>query len=221
MSDDIVTVWGGVPRLGRSPVVGDLLIGNGPSTFRLGGGALDHTALTPPESSGNMEVTLVGGAYNYGFAGYHASLVSTVSQTNPVAGATNIIYYDGTPVSAYGVSVVTNGTTLSRITVEHSGVYNVQFSAQITTVTGGTPHPAFIWLRKDGSNVVESNTQFDLPKNAARFVAAWNWMIELTSGQYVEIVWASADTGMLIEHVASPAYGPGIPSIITTIQLVR
>lgn len=221
MADDIVTVWGGIPRLGRSPVVGDLLIGDGSSTFKLGGGALDHTALTPPESSGNMEVTLVGGAYNYGFAGYHASLISSVSQPNPTPGATNLVYFDGTPVSAYGVSAVTNGTTLSRITAEHSGVYNLQFSAQINTTTSGAPNPAFIWIRVMGANVADSNTQFDLPKNNARFVAAWNWVIPLLANQYVEIAWASADANMVFERVSPATYGPAIPSMIATMTLVR
>lgn len=221
MANDVVTIWGGIPKLGRTPVVGEVLVGDGSSTFVLGGGALDHTGITPPESSGNMEVTLVGGVYNYGFAGYHASVLSTVTQTNPVANATNLMYYDGTPISAYGISIVSNGTTLSRIKAEHSGVYNLQFSIQILTSTAGAPNPAYIWIRTNGSNVANSNTSVSLPKNGVGYVAAWNWMIPLLANEYVEIAWASPDTGMILQYVSPPALGPGIPSVLATIQLVR
>ena len=221
MSEDKVTVWGGVPRIGRSPVAGDLLIGDGPSSFTLGGGAYDNTGVSQPTIGGkNMEVTLPSGVTRYGYAGYHGSYITTTNLTNSGAGATNLVYYDSSPVSQYGFSVVTNGTNLSRITAAYSGVYNLQFSGQLITNSGGA-NPMLIWIRINGTDVDSSNTEFSISKNNSRLVAAWNWMVPMTAGQYIEIAWASADAAVLFSAVNPATYGPAIPSMIATIQLVR
>lgn len=150
---------------------------------------------------------------------YYGSFISSVTQTNPAAGTGHAMYFDATPIAANGVTLASNGTTLSRITVTNSGVYNLAFSAQISTSSGGS-QAAFIWIKVNGNSVVKSNTEFSLAKNNANLVAAWNWVVPLTAGQYIEIAWDSADLNMVLPYIASPAYGPAIPSVIATINAV-
>jgi len=149
----------------------------------------------------------------------YGSFISSVTQTNTGPTAVRLMYFDTTPVASSGVTLASNGTNLSRMTVAYTGVYNIMFSAQILTSSGGS-QSAFIWLRINGSNVVASNTEFSIAKNNANLVAAWNWMVPLTAGQYVEIAWESADANLTLVHSASPTYGPAIPSIIATINAV-
>lgn len=150
---------------------------------------------------------------------YYGSFLSSVSQTNTGPIAPRLMYFDATPVASNGVTLVSNGTNLSRITVANTGVYNIAFSAQILTSSGGS-QSAFIWLRINGSNVVLSNTEFSIAKNNANLVAAWNWVVPMTAGQYAEIVWESADANLSLPYVASPTYGPAIPSVIASINAV-
>lgn len=214
MANDIVTVWGGVPRLGRGPAIGDLLIGNGNSTFTLGGGANDNTGVSQPTIGGdNMEVTTVGGVIRYGFAGYHGEFQSHQTQTLAGAGVTTLVTYNVTNLS-YGVSVVSN----TKLTVANPGVYNIQFSLQIVGAVNNKQ--AYIWLKKNGSDVAYSNTEIDLSNKDYGYVASWNFLVDLNANEYVELAWTSNDGGTVLRDGAA-AYGPNIPSVIATVCLVR
>lgn len=214
MTDDIATIWGGVPRIGRRTASGELLIGNGQ----------DFELSTLTAGTGISIVNVPAGSITISTSGapaspYYGSFISSVTQTNAGATAPRLMYFDTTPVAANGVTLASNGTNLSRITVANTGVYNIMFSAQIYTSSGGS-QSAFIWLRINGSNVVASNTEFSVAKNNANLVAAWNWMVPMTAGQYAEIAWESGDSNLVLAHTAVPTYGPEIPSVIATINAV-
>ncbi len=86
-----------------------------------------------------------------------------------------------------GVSIVSG----SRITVAHPGIYNLQFSAQLEKTDNGAD-TVYIWFKKNGTNVPRSNTAVDVLKQAGgsgKFVAAWNYVENLTANDYIEIVW--------------------------------
>lgn len=147
------------------------------------------------------------------------SVYSTQVQTNSDFGTTQIMTFDQT-VAASGISVVSG----SEITVSRTGVYNIQFSAQLDKTDSGVDS-AEIWLRVNGQNLAWSNTWVDLPKNDAKLAAAWNWVIPLNAGDYVELAWWSADVDMRLYERAAQAAVPGvsparpaIPSVILTVQ---
>ena len=150
---------------------------------------------------------------NSGATGYYGTFHSTVSQTNPVANTAIAITYNATNLSN-GVSIVDN----SKITVAHAGIYNLQFSLQIDKTDPGEDN-IDLWLTKNGVNVDWTNTSISLPKTDSKFVAAWNFVEEAAPGDYFEIMWSSADTGMRI-YARAPATNPdrpGIPSVILTV----
>jgi hypothetical protein len=149
--------------------------------------------------------------------GYYGNFYSTLTQTNPVANTVNAFTYNS-PAEGVGVSVVDD----SRITVANAGTYNIQFSAQLEKSDSGNDS-VDIWLAKNQNNVAWTNTRTWLIGNNAKQVAAWNFVITLAAGDFVQIYWAAADTKSRIyaEGVQTNPTRPGIPSVITTVTQVR
>ncbi len=161
----------------------------------------------------SASVNLVGGKIVYGRQ--YIEAYSTQDQTNPVANAENLMSFNNTGISN-GVSIVTNGTTLTRITMANAGIYNIQFSAQLNQTTGGA-HNAFIWLKKNGTNVADSAGDTRVAGNGDRIMAAWNYIVNASAGDYYELAWASSDTNVLLDYVAAAGVVPAIPSVILTV----
>lgn len=119
-----------------------------------------------------------------------------------------------------GFSIANNGDGHpTRITAENSGVYNLAFSAQLSK-TGGGEATIDIWIRINGSNVASSNTSVTMKANANYMVAAWNFFVSLNENDYVEIMWATTDTGAQLLYEASNAVHPATPSVIATINQI-
>jgi len=119
--------------------------------------------------------------------------------------------------SSNGVSI---GSPSSRLVVANQGVYNVQFSAQLDKTSGGTGN-IYIWLRKNGTNVANTATTIAIQGTAARTVAAWNFIIQLEPTHYVELMWATDDTGVRILAASATSVWPAIPSVICTLTQVN
>ena len=145
---------------------------------------------------------------------------SSVDQTGSITAGTAMTF-NSTDI-ADGVTLV-SGT---RLTVPVDGIYNVQFSAQLENIENAQ-HDATIWFRINGVNVTNSATQITVParKSANIYgyaVAAWNIFLDLTAGQYVEIVWLPTVATLTLQALpasTTPAY-PAIPSVIATVNQV-
>lgn len=107
----------------------------------------------------------------------------------------------------------------SEINISIKGIYNIQFSAQLDKTDSGEDDVE-IWLTKNGNIESWSNTRITLPKNDAKSVAAWNWMVDASAGDYYEIVWYSADPNMRIYAESSPPAQVAIPSVILSINIL-
>lgn len=150
-----------------------------------------------------------------GFGGY-GNFVDLLTQTNTSPGNALPIFLRTTVLSS-GVSVVDD----TQITVTESGVYNIAFSAQITKTDAGTD-TVYLWLRVNGVDVPDSNTGLVLSGGGAKQVAAWNFFASLDAGAHATLMWASLDANarILYESDAATPYGPGIPSMIVTVNQV-
>lgn len=134
---------------------------------------------------------------------------STQTQTN--LAAANPMTIDVTQISS-NVSVVSG----SRITFANSGNrYNIQFSAQLDKTDSGQDN-AEIWLSKNGVDEPWSNTSVDVDNNNGRVVAAWNFVVEPSAGDYYELMWYSADPDLRL-YAQVVASRPAIPSLIVTV----
>ena len=105
-----------------------------------------------------------------------------------------------------------------KLYVEDTGVYNLQFSAQLEEPAGGDA-TIYIWLKKNGVNVLESAGAIDLA-NKGKIIVGWNFMTSMNAGDYLEITWQSNNSNT--EIVGEPASGniPAIPSVIATLTQI-
>jgi len=147
---------------------------------------------------------------------YYGSFYDTTIQGNSGATSANTMTYNTTDFAS-GVSVVNNG----RITIANGGKYNIQFSAQFDKTDSGADDVE-VWLSKNGNNLTYSSTVLTLDGNNAKMVAAWNWFVEVNSGDYFEIKWHSNDTDMRIlsRTTQSNPDRPAIPSVILTVNKI-
>lgn len=117
---------------------------------------------------------------------------------------------------------VERGVTLvdqSKMTVEQSGVYNIQFSAQFDKPNASVEH-AYIWLRKNGVNVEYSASKVAIQGSTAEFIASWNFHSTAEAGDYFEVVGSVTHTDVFLPAISANGVVPGIPSVILTINQI-
>jgi hypothetical protein len=176
-----------------------------------------NITISPLSGRGQVTISSTGtGSGNFNTStGSYGSFYDTTTQINPVANAANSMSFNET--------AITNGVSLSGSTspfntyikTETAGVYNIQFSAQIDKTDGGEDN-IDIWIRKNGTDLIDTATSLTLPKNNNRLVAAWNWFVQSAANDYYQIIWSSADTDMRLLAEVSSSTHPGIPSVILT-----
>ena len=120
----------------------------------------------------------------------------------------------------------------NKITIANAGIYNVQFSLQLAN-TDSAEHAAIVWLRRNGTDIAGTASKFDVGKKHGTedgyVVAAVNFYVDVTAGQYLELVIAADQVengvtdGIYIEAYAAqttPYVRPSIPSSVITITQV-
>jgi hypothetical protein len=142
----------------------------------------------------------------------YGSFYDTTTQTAAAINTAYAMTINATDLS-FGVYV---GSPTSRIYVDNPGIYNIQFSAQLDKVSGGTSI-TYIWLRHNGNDVANSAGQIRIQGNNAETLAAWNYLLQMNAGDYFEIMWATDDTNTQILAEAASGVHPGIPSVIITV----
>ena len=138
-------------------------------------------------------------------------------------------YYDTTDQTlaaantAYGVKLntiqdeygVKRGTDTTRIYVAETGIYNVQFSAQLNASGGANLH-AYFWIRQNGIDIPNSAGKVIVGSNSET-IAAWIYVLPLRDGDYIQFMWSGASTQVYLDYVAPAAPVPAVPSMIVTI----
>lgn len=174
-------------------------------------------------STGNANITgnvnagnLVLTTGNIIYTPRHGAFYSNVDQTNPVANTAMAMTFNNT-ITANGVSVISN----SQLTIAKPGVYNIQFSAQLSKTGGGTG-VVDIWLNKNGTPVDWTNTSVPVTSGTPE-VAAWNFVENVTvANTYYQLMWSSPDTLVSLNSSAANTgpTRPGIPSVIVSVTPV-
>lgn len=145
-------------------------------------------------------------------------------ETDQVAANTTTAYavYFGSTDISNGVTVADN----SKLTVEASGVWNLQFSLQIKNVSNDG-QDFDVWVRKNGTDIPDSNSRFHAPArkssgDPSHLIAGLNFFVSMNAGDYVEIVGCVTSTDVSLEAFpagTSPTR-PAIPSAIATMTFV-
>lgn len=140
-------------------------------------------------------------------------------QAATTTSAANIMSFSTTDYSL-GASLVDN----TKLKVDYSGLYNLQFSAQLINSTNDVQEVS-IWFVKNGTNVANSNSEFGIKQRkssgvASRAIAALNFFIALEKDDYVQIAWRPSDIGVSLEYFGTQTtpIRPATPSIIATLS---
>jgi len=140
------------------------------------------------------------------------------STTDQTAAATNTGYavaFENTYL-ANGIEI--NGGSSTQVTVSADGVYNFQITLQ-TAHTNSSAVQIWTWISKNGTPVTYGGQQQTIVGNANQPVF-WNFSIDLTAGQYIEMYWATADLALSLDSTAPTSPHPGIPSAIVAVSFV-
>jgi hypothetical protein len=94
----------------------------------------------------------------------------------------------------------------------------------VDRVSGSGTDTIDIWFRKNGTDIPESNTVVTVSGGAlaAKTVAAWNYMLDLSASDYVELIWRTSDINLEFTHEAASINPtrPAVPSVIVTAHQV-
>ena len=138
---------------------------------------------------------------------------STTDQTAAVANTGYPVEFEITYLGS-GVSVVSD----TRITATAAGIYNFQVTLN-TEHTNASTVTVWTWINKNGTDVPYGG-QVTSVKGAGAHAAYWNFSIDLTAGQYIEMYWATDDTALSLQSTAPTSPHPGIPSAVVAVSFV-
>ena len=136
----------------------------------------------------------------------------TTTQSAAVINTAYAITLDSTSLTQ-GVSI---GTPTSRVYVNRTGSYNIQFSLQLVS-TNAASKDVYIWADVNGTSVPESATKLTMSGSSNAYVAAWNFVIRMSAGDYFRLMWSTSNTNVQIARIAASAPVPAIPSVILTV----
>ena len=151
-----------------------------------------------------------------GVLGNYGSFVDTTDQT---AANTTTAY-----VINIGTTLESNGVTIAsgnQITFAAAGTYNLQYSIQFTS-SDNSVHDANVWLRKNGSDVADTNSRYSIPNRHGgvdgHLIAVTNYVLTLAATDYLQLMWSVTNTAIKIDTLAAGASPttPVTPGVIVT-----
>lgn len=140
----------------------------------------------------------------------YGNYLDTTTQTCAAINTPTAVKHNTTDVQ---VGIHRDTTNTSRIVADHPGIYNFQFSYQITKASANVGY-IYIWPRKNGVDIPDSATRMSVAGSGRAAVAAWNFIVRLDATDYFEIYWAVDDTGIKLEAPVATAFCPATPSVL-------
>ena len=123
------------------------------------------------------------------------------------------------PIEYLNNAVRVNSGTDSRVYVDVSGIYNFQFSGQLLSGSASAKQ-VYIWIARNGTDIGYSTHQYTVAGSGTHLNISWNFDIDLASGEYIEMQWASDDTNMKLEAAVATAVHPGMPSAVMAVNFI-
>lgn len=142
-----------------------------------------------------------------------------------------VVTFSNTDVSA---GVVLNGGG-TQIKVTNAGTYNFAFSFQLKNANTTSDRFARIWLTQNGSapanNLPMTSSIAQVPKQdgvkPGYIIVAFNFVLTLAAGDYVQVWWNADDTDVSVETVPATPGSPTVPqmpaspSVVCTVTQAR
>lgn len=146
----------------------------------------------------------------------YGSFASTIDQTLSAINTATPVTFNVTE-SASGIS---RGTPNSRLVTSVAGYFQISASFQLTSNSASSKN-VYFWLRKNGTDVTDTTRAVTLADNGAFFALSVVYDISLQAGEYIELMWASDSTDVLLDALTSSAFAPSAPSALVTFAQIQ
>lgn len=168
-------------------------------------------------STASSARTNLGIGTNGTFDSAYGQFYSTVDQT-PATNTPTALTFNNSSSFNTGVSVVSS----SRITYTTAGVYWITVSVQFNN-TAASDHDAYIWFRKNGTDIPDSNSVTTVPKtgDGGKSLLEISIIESVTAGQYIEAVVMVEDAAVDVDYTAASAGPPVVPAIPSVIFVTK
>ena len=140
---------------------------------------------------------------------------STVDQTAAAINTGYPVEFENTYIGN-GISI--GGTDNTRITASDDGVYNFQVTLQLEH-NNSSAATLWTWINKNGTDQPYGG-QKNTIKGNDDIAVHWNFSIDLTAGQYIEMYWATDDVQLNLHTEAATAPHPGLPSTVVAVSFI-
>jgi len=170
----------------------------------------------------NITSAILGVVGMTSFSAPYGSFVDT-STVAAVANVSTTVLLNGVNTNSSQVYI---GTPTSRIYITNAGVYNYQYSLQITN-SAAQIHTITVWIRQNGVDVVSSGSEVNLPVkrgsvNSATILAV-NYLIPVQAGDYLELMYTANDAAVSLATIPASVVAPihpASPAAIITVTFV-
>lgn len=146
----------------------------------------------------------------------NAKFFSTTDQTASVVNTAYALQFENTYL---GEAISITGTPKTRITPLYSGVYNFELSVELTSTNANSKELSF-WVRRSGVDIANTGRMHVVAGSGGVDDFEYSFTMDLTAGQYIELMWATDDTGITIDYQAAASPRPAVPSTLLTVVFV-
>ena len=196
------------------------------STLAADGTDLNIDLNITPKGTGEVNITnvdILSGKVPFNtitgraFASFSDITDQTGSTTVPTA-----MKFGTTEIAGAGITMVSDGTNLTRITFAAAGTYMVAPNMQLNN-SDTADHDITVWLSINGTNVPRSATRVVVPKAGDGGVGFFQivFYVTVTAGQYAQVLWLPENTLVTLDHTAAVTGPPAIPAIPSTVLAVE
>lgn len=176
----------------------------------------NNISISPADGMGDVTINADNGGAN--FVSYYGSFYDSTNQNAIAINTAYPMLIGGTDISNQ-VSI----TSGSRITFAVAGIYNIQWSGQFEN-TDTQEHDVSVWLRKNGTNVIGSAGFVSVVSSHGGIhghtLSSWNYLVQVSAGDYVQLVWSTSSTQVFIAYYPGIAPSPSVSSLIVTATFV-
>lgn len=209
---------------GQISGITDLAIGDGGTGASTAADARANLGLGSMAVQNANSVNITGGtisgvSLNGTLGKAYGQFISTANQSAAANTPTPVTFNSSSSYNT-GVSVVSN----SRITFTETGIYLSTVSLQFLNAEN-SEHDVTVWFSVNGTDLANSASRVTVPKSSVGGAALLEISVseQITTGQYLEVVWATEDADVRIEAIAaqaSPFVCPAIPSAIFNVHRI-
>jgi hypothetical protein len=179
-----------------------------------------------PKGTGEVNVTnidVLSGKVPYNTITNRA--YAAFSDITDQTGSTTVpapVKFGTTEIAGAGITMVTDGTNLTRLTFAAAGTYALTPNLQLTN-TDGNDHDVTIWFALNGTNITRSATRITVPKatDGGNAFFQISFYATVTAGQYIQVYWLPENVAVTLDHTAAVTGPPAIPAIPSAIMSVE